>query len=99
VRLDDFWALIQDSAAARGQRERTEWLTRSLAGLPVRAIIEFELHLAAQRKRADTWLMWGAAWIIMPWKHKVSTASATPPPRATPGTTTLPIKDSPDSRV
>jgi len=65
VRPDDFWALIQDSAAARGQRERTEWLTRSLAGLPVRAIIEFELHLAAQRKRADTWLMWGAAWTIM----------------------------------
>jgi hypothetical protein len=65
VRLDDFWALIQDSAAAGEQRERTEWLTRSLAGLPVRAIIEFELHLAAQRKRADTWLMWGAAWIIM----------------------------------
>jgi hypothetical protein len=65
VRLDDFWALIQDSAAARGQRERTKWLTRSLAGLPVRAIIEFELHLAAQRKRADTWLRWGAAWIVM----------------------------------
>jgi len=66
VRLEDFWALIQDSSAtASGQRERTEWLTRRLAGLSGRAIIEFELNLAAQRKRADTWLMWGAAWIIM----------------------------------
>ena len=66
MRLEDFWALIQDSSAtASGQRERTEWLTRRLAGLSGRAIIEFELNLAAQRKRADTWLMWGAAWIIM----------------------------------
>jgi hypothetical protein len=66
VRLEDFWALIQgSSAAAKSQRERTEWLTEHLARLPVPAIIEFELHLAAQRKRVDTWLMWGAAWIIM----------------------------------
>jgi hypothetical protein len=48
VRLDDFWALIQDSAAAREQRERTEWLTRSLAGLPVRAIIEDGLDNALE---------------------------------------------------
>jgi hypothetical protein len=66
VNLDDFWTLIQgSSAAARSQRERTEWLTAQLARLPVPAIIEFELHLTAQRKRVDTWLMWGAAWIIM----------------------------------
>jgi Protein of unknown function (DUF4240) len=66
VRLEDFWTLIQgSSAAAKSQRERTEWLTEHLARLPVPAIIEFELHLAAQRKRVDTWLMWGAAWIIM----------------------------------
>jgi hypothetical protein len=66
VKLDDFWALIHGSStAAKRQRERTEWLTEHLARLPVPAIIEFELHLAAQRKRADTRLMWGAAWIIM----------------------------------
>ena len=47
------------------QRERTQWLTENLARLPAPAIIEFELHLTAQRKRVDTWLMWGAAWIIM----------------------------------
>jgi Protein of unknown function (DUF4240) len=58
--------LIHDSSvAASGQRERSEWLTRRLAGLPVQEIIEFELQLAAQRKRVDTWLMWGAARIIM----------------------------------
>ena len=51
--------------AARSPGERAEWLTGQLAGMPVPAIVEFELHLAAQRKRADTWLMWGAAWIIM----------------------------------
>jgi Protein of unknown function (DUF4240) len=54
VRLEDFWALIQDSSsAAKGQRERTEWLTRRLAGLPVPAIIEFELHLAAHAAPED----------------------------------------------
>jgi len=65
VKLEDFWALVQSSPAATTQRERTDRLTENLARLPGPAIIEFELHLAAQRKRADTWLMWGAAWIIM----------------------------------
>jgi hypothetical protein len=182
VKIEDFWALIQGSSTAtKSQRERTEWLTGHLARLPVPAITEFELHLTAQRKHADTRLMWGAAWIIMqgwcsddgffyfqpwlvglghqtfeqvagnptplpvsrrstawpaagdrtgpttngpsgnssttshampmnvqpakktgsttPWKHKVSTASATPPPKTTPGTTTIPVRDSRGSRA
>jgi hypothetical protein len=66
VKLEDFWVLIhRSSMAAKSQLERTEWLTEHLARLPVPAIIEFELHLTAQRKRVDTWLTWGAAWIIM----------------------------------
>jgi Protein of unknown function (DUF4240) len=66
VSLGDFWELIHRSAiVAESQRERVEWLTEQLARLPVSAIAGFALHLAAQRKRADTWLMWGAAWIIM----------------------------------
>jgi hypothetical protein len=66
VSLGDFWELIhRSSIVARSQGERTEWLTGHLAGLPVSAIVEFELHLTAQRKRVDSWLMWGAAWIIM----------------------------------
>jgi hypothetical protein len=66
VRLDDFWVLIHRSSVAAGSLgERAEWLTGQLAAMPVPAIVEFELHLVAQRKRADTWQMWGAAWIIM----------------------------------
>lgn len=62
MKLEDFWALIQGSSTAtKTQRERTEWLTEHLGRLPVPAIIEFELHLTAQRKRVDTWHMWGAA--------------------------------------
>jgi Protein of unknown function (DUF4240) len=53
------------SAAASSHRERAEWLTGQLARLPASPIIEFELHLTAQRKRVDTRLMWGAAWNIM----------------------------------
>jgi hypothetical protein len=66
VKIGNFWALIQGSSTStKSQRERTQWLTEHLARLPVPAIIEFELHLAAQRKRVDTRLMWGAAWNIM----------------------------------
>ena len=64
--LGDFWELIHRSAiVARNQDERTEWLTEQLARRPAAAIVEFELHLTAQRKRVDSWLMWGAASIIM----------------------------------
>ena len=66
MNLEDFWALIQGSSAATTRRrERTEWLTENLARQPVPVIVEFELHLAAQRKLADTQLMWGAAYGIM----------------------------------
>jgi hypothetical protein len=66
VTLEDFWTLIEGSSTAtNSQRERTKWLTGQVARLSAPAITEFELHLAAQRKRADTRLMWGAAWNIM----------------------------------
>jgi hypothetical protein len=52
--------------ASNSRRGRTEWLIGQLARLPVPPIIEFELHLTAQRKRVDTRLMWGAAWNIDP---------------------------------
>jgi hypothetical protein len=64
--LDDFWAFLDRSAAAtRTKEERTNWLTFRLAKVALPQIIDFELHLAAQRKRVDTWLMWGAATHIM----------------------------------
>jgi hypothetical protein len=65
VTLEDFWMILQRSAAeTSSQYQRTEWLTAHLARQPLTEIIEFELHLAAQRKRVDTRLMWGAAWNI-----------------------------------
>jgi hypothetical protein len=66
VTLEDFWTLIHRSSAETASKDqRTKWLTAHLAQLPVPEIIEFELHLTAQRKRVDTRLMWGAAWQIM----------------------------------
>lgn len=62
--IDDFWALIERSAEHAGD-DRAEWLTQQLAELPVDDIIDFETHLAAQRRRVDTWLMWDAANKIM----------------------------------
>ncbi|GIG93090.1 DUF4240 domain-containing protein [Plantactinospora endophytica] len=63
--IDDFWDLIRRSATATSEHDRTAWLTERLARLPAAQIIEFELHLTTQRRRADTRLMWGAAWYIM----------------------------------
>jgi hypothetical protein len=66
VTLEEFWTLIHQSAAeSTGQDQRTEWLTAHLARRPVSEIIEFELHVTAQRKRVDTRHMWGAAWNIL----------------------------------
>ena len=64
--LDDFWALIERSASERTSREhRAQLLTEWLAELPVDDILDFEVHLTAQRKRVDTWLMWGVAGFLM----------------------------------
>lgn len=71
--LDDFWALIEQSsveqsatAARLPVREwRAGWLSNRLATLPPEDIIEFELHLAAQRERVDTWEMWGVGHCLM----------------------------------
>jgi hypothetical protein len=65
VTLDDFWALIDESATAVPAWERAEWLTERLAELSVDAVVDFETHLIAQRKRVDTWLMWGIGLHLM----------------------------------
>jgi len=70
--IEAFWALIEssaDSADAPGSPavdsgERTRKLTEALAKLPVDELVEFDLHLERQKRRADTWLMWGAAYAI-----------------------------------
>jgi hypothetical protein len=66
VTLDDFWALIERSAAeSTNRQERTDWLTERLAGRSPDDIVEFETHLTTQRKRVDTWLMWGVGAHLM----------------------------------
>jgi len=63
--IEAFWALIEDSAAGvADSEERTEKLTEALSRLPVGELVEFDLHLERQRERADTWLMWGAGYLI-----------------------------------
>ena len=64
--LDDFWALIERSASESTSREnRTELLTEWLARLPASDIVDFEVHLTEQRRRVDTWLMWGVATLLL----------------------------------
>jgi hypothetical protein len=68
VTPDDFWTLIRRSGAQTpSKHQRTEWLTFNLAARPVQEIIDFEFHLAEQRKRVDSRLIWGAAHILQDW--------------------------------
>lgn len=61
--VDEFWALIEGSRTAGA--DRTQWLTEQLASLPPADILDFEVHLTTQRKRVDTWLMWGVGIYLM----------------------------------
>jgi hypothetical protein len=65
VDLEEFWALIERSGRkASDSEERAEWLTRKLSRLTPADIVEFQLHLDDLHKRADTWQLWGAAWLV-----------------------------------
>jgi hypothetical protein len=65
VTLDDFWALIDRSSAEAPAGERADWLTEQLAARSLDDIIDFEKHLTTQRKRVDTWVMWGVGAYLM----------------------------------
>jgi len=44
--------------------ERTDWLIDALAGYEPGDIADFQLRLDELRDRADTYRLWGAAWLI-----------------------------------
>ncbi|MEV4625195.1 DUF4240 domain-containing protein [Micromonospora sp. NPDC049523] len=63
--IDGFWDLIERSAVPAGSPDdRLEWLTDRLAELPVAEIMDFPVRLDELRRRADTHLLWGAAYRI-----------------------------------
>jgi hypothetical protein len=65
VNLEEFWALVEGSGRQRPDAEaRAEWLARELARRPRADIEQFQVHLDALRERADTWHLWGAAWLL-----------------------------------
>lgn len=60
---DTFWQLIELSADhGPDRRSRVEWLTQRLAQRPLSEMEEFQLCFDQCRAKADTWLMWGAAY-------------------------------------
>jgi hypothetical protein len=65
VTVDEFWALIEESGrhSADGD-DRAAWLAEQLARRPLEEIVEFQLRRAEVKKAADTWPMWGAAYLI-----------------------------------
>jgi hypothetical protein len=65
MNVDSLWELIERSRQATSDpRARLEWLERQLAQRPLAEIVDFQLLLDQIRKRADTWQMWGAAYLI-----------------------------------
>ena len=65
MELDGFWELIERSQEATSdQQARLQWLEVELARRPPAEIIDFYLWLDRTRRRADTWQMWGAAYLI-----------------------------------
>lgn len=63
--VDVFLELIEQ---ARLQGEdpdvRLQWLNTQLVQRPVTEIVDFQIRLEETKKWADTWLMWGAAYLI-----------------------------------
>jgi hypothetical protein len=65
MNVDGFWRLLDDSAKHSGDRDaRLEWLQAHLVQRGAEEIIDFEVLLLQTKRRADTWLMWGAAYLI-----------------------------------
>ena len=65
MNVDSFWELIERSRQATSDpRTRLRWLEQQLAQRPLAEIVDFQLLLDQTRKRANTWHMWGAAYLI-----------------------------------
>jgi hypothetical protein len=63
--VDGFWELIERSRQeASHPHARLGWLQRQLAQQPTAEIVDFQVWLDRVRRRADTWNMWGAAYLI-----------------------------------
>lgn len=64
--IDQFWTLIERSGEMHADvHERTRWLQTTLALLRGEAIVDFAILLDQSRRRADQWVMWAAANLIM----------------------------------
>jgi hypothetical protein len=63
--VDAFWELIERSRQEAGDQDvRLGWLQRQLAQQPAAEIVDFQVWLDRIRRRADTWDMWGAAYLL-----------------------------------
>lgn len=62
--VDGFWELIERSRQETSDPQaRLRWLER-LAQQPAAELVDFQVWLDRVRRRADTWPMWGAAYLI-----------------------------------
>jgi len=65
VDLEEFWALVERTGRESADpEERTDQLIDELSGYEPGDIVDFQLHVDALRDRADSYRLWGAAWLI-----------------------------------
>jgi hypothetical protein len=63
--LDAFWELIERSRQETSNpAARLQWLQEQLVRQPTVEIVDFQIWIDRLRRRVDTWLMWGAAYLI-----------------------------------
>ncbi|MEU5877724.1 DUF4240 domain-containing protein [Spirillospora sp. NPDC047279] len=65
MHVDAFWDLIEESHRQWPDPDlRLTWLEERLSTLPPTEIVDFQIHLDEAKRRTDTWLMWGAAYLV-----------------------------------
>ncbi|WP_181871107.1 DUF4240 domain-containing protein [Sphaerisporangium album] len=63
--IDEYWSLVERSRVHASDLDgRAEWLVTELARGATDEIVAFRLCHAEVKKAADTWPMWGAAYLV-----------------------------------
>ncbi|QDF65947.1 DUF4240 domain-containing protein [Shewanella sp. SNU WT4] len=61
---NDFWQLVSRTSAEQDEQSLVTALTQALTALDDQQLAEFDVYFSKQMRRAYTWPMWGAAFVL-----------------------------------
>ena len=64
MKLDEFWALIEQHVEREGDELHVEALESALAQLPLAEIVDFDKIFQQLHVESYSWRLWGAAYLI-----------------------------------